>query len=119
MNAPILRGGAIPSGPRKNFSTYQRLTLLSLVFFFVMLMVALFHEDGLMTVFKFQDELHSLDQSNRVLREENAQLGREIQALKQDPYAIEKLAREKLNLAKSGEMVYHIVPMNEKNQIRP
>ena len=33
----------------------------------------------------------------------------EISDLKSDPYAIEKIAREKLNLTKPGDRVYHIV----------
>jgi cell division protein FtsB len=37
---------------------------------------------------------------------------REIKALKSNPLAIEKIAREKLNLVKPGETVYQIVRNN-------
>ena len=39
----------------------------------------------------------------------NEKLRLEIIGLKSDPYEIEKIAREKLNLVKTGDKVYHIV----------
>ena len=48
-------------------------------------------------------------EENKELRRQNDLLQEEIISLKSDPYAIEKIAREKLNLAKSGDQVYRIV----------
>jgi len=39
------------------------------------------------------------------LRQENLQLGQTIQSLRSDPGAIEELARERLRLARPGEVV--------------
>jgi cell division protein FtsB len=36
----------------------------------------------------------------------------EIKVLKSDPYEIEKIAREKLNLIKPGDQVYRIIQSN-------
>ena len=50
-----------------------------------------------------------MKEENNVFRRQNDLLKEEIISLKSDPYAIEKIAREKLNLAKSGDQVYRIV----------
>ena len=50
-----------------------------------------------------------MKEENEGLRRQNDLLKEEITSLKSDPYAIEKIAREKLNLAKSGDQVYRIV----------
>ena len=41
---------------------------------------------------------------------DNAKLLAEITALKDDPYVVEKLARERLGLAKPGEVIYVFPP---------
>ncbi len=43
-----------------------------------------------------------------MLRETNESLRSEIKALKEDPFYIEKIARDHLGLTKPGEIVYHI-----------
>jgi len=91
-------------------STYFKVIILNATFFIVMLIVAVFHEDGILAVFKFEGKMNSLESSNEALRKENEQLQLTINALRKDPYAIEKIAREKLNLARPGEKVYRILP---------
>ncbi|HET6373876.1 MAG TPA: septum formation initiator family protein [Candidatus Polarisedimenticolia bacterium] len=44
------------------------------------------------------------------MKAENAALMMEITALKTDPYALEKLAREKLGYARHGEVIYLFPP---------
>ena len=56
-----------------------------------------------------QDQFE-IKQENENLRHKNEKLRLEIAGLKSDPYEIEKIAREKLNLIKPGDQVYHIVP---------
>ncbi len=93
----------------KQLSLTQRIFFLSLTFFLLMIVVAVFHEDGILTVFEFEKELGQLKEQNASLARENQALREEIQALKTDPLAIEKIAREKLNLVKPGDTVYQIV----------
>ncbi|MBI5427618.1 MAG: septum formation initiator family protein [Nitrospinae bacterium] len=93
----------------------QRFLLMIFFLFMVMVLVAVFHKDGILTVFDFQKELVKLKDSNVSLAEENSRLRTEIGELKNDPFAMEKLAREKLNLVRPGETVYQIV--REKGRI--
>ena len=44
------------------------------------------------------------------LKEENLILGEEIDSLINDPVYLESIAREKMGLAREGEIVYKIVP---------
>ena len=94
----------------KNLSRYQRILLLSLTFFVMMITVAVFHKDGIITVYEFQDELVELKKNNEQLKESNIRLRKEIESLKSDPFSVEKIAREKFQMGKPGETVYKIVP---------
>ena len=87
----------------------QKTLALGLVLIVAMILAAVFSDKGFMNVYDFTEELDYLKKSNTVLAEENARIQKEIDALKSDPYAVEMLARDKLNLVKPGEMVYQIV----------
>ena len=97
----------------KNLSLYQRIILLTLSFFVLVFIVAIFHENGILTVNKFERELIEFDVSNKTLKQKNQNLRFEIDSLKSDPSAIEILAREKLNMVRPGETVYQIVPLEK------
>ena len=89
---------------------HKQIILLSLGFFLVMMLIAVFHEEGIYEVYKFENELGELNDRIATLREENRRTREEISALRSDPFAIEKIAREKLRLARPDETVYVIVP---------
>lgn len=63
-------------------------------------------EEGVMHVFRERSRLQELSHSVNSLREENNQLRAEIKALRENPRAIEKLAREDLGLSRDGEIVF-------------
>ena len=88
----------------------QTTLILSLVLFVVMILAAVFSDKGVVTVYDFQGELNQLKDHNSGLEQENARLKKEIKALKTEPLAVEKVAREKLQLVKPGDVVYQIVP---------
>jgi cell division protein FtsB len=90
-------------------SNYQKTILLSLAFFMLLMIMAVFHENGILNAYRFEREQVKMKKANGGLKKQNELLRQEIEALKSDPYAIEKIAREKLNLAKSGDKVYRIV----------
>lgn len=90
-------------------SNYQKLILLSLGFFILLMLMAVFHENGILNAYRFEQEQVKIKEENEELRLNNNLLRQNILALKSDPYAIEKIAREKLNLAKPGDKVYRIV----------
>ena len=71
--------------------------------------MAVFHENGILNAYRFEQEQLKMKKTNNRLKKQNEILYQEIDALKSDPYAIEKIAREKLNLAKLGDNIYRIV----------
>jgi len=99
----------------KNLSLYQQIILLTLTFFFLVIAVAIFHKGGILTVHKYENELVKFEVSNEMLKKENEKLRFEIKALKSDPLAIETLAREKLGMVHSGEVIYKLVPHNSSH----
>jgi cell division protein FtsB len=90
-------------------SRFKQTLALSLAFFAFLMLAAFFHDGGILTVFKLQDQMAEMRESNMSLSVKNASLLKEIEALKSNPLAIEKISREKLNLVKPGETVYQIV----------
>ena len=87
----------------------QKTLALGLVLIVAMALAAVFSDKGFMNVSDFTEELNYLKKSNAILTEENTRIQKDINALKSDPYAVEKLARDKLNLVKPGEIIYQIV----------
>ena len=63
-------------------------------------------EEGVMHVFRERSRLQELSHSVAGLREENNRLRAEIKALREDPRAVEKLAREDLGLSREGEIMF-------------
>tara|TARA_Y100001934_G_scaffold192747_1_gene227348 strand:- start:405 stop:638 length:234 start_codon:yes stop_codon:yes gene_type:complete len=73
------------------------------------MVMAVFHENGILNAYRFEQEQVKMKKENEELRKKNDFLKEEILSLKTDPYTIEKIAREKLNLAKPGDKIYRIV----------
>ena len=67
---------------------------------------ALRDEEGVRHVFRERSRLQELNHSVAGLREENQKLRAQIKALREDPRAVERLAREDLGLSKAGEVVF-------------
>lgn len=67
---------------------------------------ALRDEEGVMHVFRERSRLQDLSHSVNSLRDENYRLRGEIKALREDPRAVERLAREDLGLSREGEIVF-------------
>ena len=80
----------------------------------LLMIMAVFHENGILNAYRFEQEQAKMKDENEALRRKNILLRKNIKALKSDPYAIEKIAREKLNLAKPGDQVYRIVATQTK-----
>ena len=67
---------------------------------------ALRDEEGVLHVFRERSRLQELGLSVCTLREANDQLRAEIKSLREDPRAVERLAREDLGLSREGEIVF-------------
>jgi cell division protein FtsB len=63
---------------------------------------------GFRRYFSLQRDRAQLVEKNRALAEQNTRLSREIQAMRKDPQALERAAREDLGFVKPGEMVLNI-----------
>jgi cell division protein FtsB len=55
-----------------------------------------------------EQDLAGLEARNRDLREQNGRYVQEIQALRQDPLAQERAAREELGFIRPGEIVFNL-----------
>ena len=98
-------------------SRHQKILLLSLGFFLLLLLMAVFHENGILNAYHSEQKQIKMKHEIDNLQAKNDDLRLEIEALKSDPSEIEKIAREKLSLVKPGDQVYHIV--KTKNLLPP
>lgn len=66
-----------------------------------------FGEMGLIKYYRMKARFNSLTEDIATLRHDNARLLRDVRALRSDPDHLEKIARDKLGLARPGEIVYY------------
>ena len=76
-----------------------------------MLLLAVFNDKGLIEVRAQAKKLSTIESEISKLDTSNKQLSSDIQGLRSDPSAIEKIAREELKLVKPGEIVL-VTPEN-------
>lgn len=69
----------------------------------------MFGPNGMVVYQRKRSEYRKLQQDIQVLQKENERYDEQVKALKSDPKAIEKAAREELRYARPGEVVY-VVP---------
>lgn len=83
-------------------------TLASLLALIALVVGSLFGDRGLLQLMTQRERAERLELEVEELRAENGRLATEIEALRRDPRAIERLAREQLGLARPGETVFVI-----------
>jgi cell division protein FtsB len=69
---------------------------------------AIFGANGFLDFHQKTTESQKLDQEIRALEQDNARRQQEVKALKSEPQAIEKEARERMGYARPGEVVYTV-----------
>src|SRR5690348_6495610 len=69
-----------------------------------------FGANGMKVYQKKRSEYRTLEKNLDDLKKQNEALAEQIRALKSDPAAIEKEAREQLRYAKPGEVIYLLPP---------
>jgi cell division protein FtsB len=77
----------------------------AIVLFFIS---AIFGDRGLVHLLRLQVEQRELEERAFVLQQKNNLLQRRIERLQSDDRYIERLARERLGLAKKDELIYRI-----------
>ena len=80
--------------------------LIIVGFILVILLYTCFGERGLIRVLVLKKELKEIENCNQNLRAENVALKDPINLLKNDKKYIERIAREELDLVKTGELIY-------------
>jgi len=91
---------------KKKTSLRRKLALAAVAFFFLVILISsLFGKKGLIEIYRARSNYDALLQEIRSLEARRSQLQKEIEALRNDPRAVEKEAREKLWLVKPDEKV--------------
>jgi cell division protein FtsB len=100
---------------RSDQTRSYRAAILALLLVCVALVVhEIYGEHGYLALRRERREYESLQQEIRRLQEENQQLGKRIEALKSDPKAIERVARDQMHMARPGERIYTL-PEQDKD----
>ena len=94
--------------PRPDAAPARRKSLHLLLVFVTLVLVidALVGEKGLLETIRARKQHQQLTASIERLRAENAALREEARRLREDPSAIESLARQELGLIRPGEMLF-------------
>lgn len=64
-------------------------------------------EMGLVKYYRMKAQYQALNEDIAKLKQDNVKILREVRSLKTDPACIERIARDKLGLARPGEIVYY------------
>jgi cell division protein FtsB len=72
-----------------------------------------FGPNGMLVYQQKRSEYNKLEKDIKVMREENDRFTQQIKALKSDPEAIEREAREQLRYARPGEVIY-VLPQDSQ-----
>jgi cell division protein FtsB len=82
----------------------------SVLFILLILSIALFGEKGILKALQATNQKDELKTEVHRLEETQANLRREIDALRSDRRYIENIARKELGMVKEDELVYQFVP---------
>jgi cell division protein FtsB len=105
---------------RWDIQTLQRNAIYVLLLVCIALVVhEIFGQHGFLAMRRQQREVEALQQQLQRLQQENLELGRQIKALRSDPKAIERVAREQMRMARPGEIIYTLPEKETKNPPAP
>jgi cell division protein FtsB len=76
----------------------------------LLLLQDIFGNHGVLAMRRSQQEAREVQRQINQMNEENRQLEERVKALKTDPQAIERIAREEMGLARPGEYIFKIPP---------
>jgi cell division protein FtsB len=76
----------------------------------LLLLQDVFGNHGVLAMRRSQQEAREVQRQINQMNEENRQLEDKVKALKTDPQAIERIAREEMGLARPGEYIFKIQP---------
>ena len=106
---PTARDGYVRGNPSSGVFNRQSVTLLIGISLTVLLVLSQLGENGVVSWFKLRAAQKELRAEVAALEDENRALRERLDALQKDPWALEKLAREKYNMLGPGEEVLMVV----------
>ena len=97
-----------PARARREPISLRKRVLLILALCAILALVgrSILGDRGLFEVWRKKSSHQQLSAEVQALRDENSALHRQIEALKHDPLAIERIAREDLGYARPGEITF-------------
>ncbi len=115
MDLPVIFRQSVAPLPRRFLRE-----LIALAFF-LLVVHDVFGEHGVLAMHRTKKQAEQIRQEIQRLDEENRMLQDRVKALKSDPRAIERVAREDMGLAKPGELIFKLPanPGDSSNQIQP
>lgn len=103
------RGRFLRGSPPARSRAKRPFIILALGVGALIAIASLLGENGLPTYLRLRQRQSDLESEVRVLREREAEMETRIEALENDPDALEKLAREKYRMKLPGEEVIEVV----------
>jgi cell division protein FtsB len=100
--------------PQSFWSRHAR-TILGLALF-LLAIHDIFGSHGLLAMRRTQAQVLELRGEIDRLNHENNDLNKQVQALRTDSKAVERIAREEMGLARSGEMIFKIPEQSQDSQ---
>jgi len=110
---PVRRGKPGPPSLRKRL-----LLTVALSAIIALVTRAVIGDRGMFEIWRKKSSFRQLSAEVRTLRDENVALKQQIQALRSDPLAIERIAREELGYARPGEVTF-VFRDDEKRPVTP
>ncbi|HKQ85336.1 MAG TPA: septum formation initiator family protein [Candidatus Acidoferrales bacterium] len=90
-------------------------TLLLAAGMALLLISDVFGTHGVLAMRRSQKQAAEIQKRIEQLNQQNQQLEAKVKALKTDPEAVERIAREEMGLAKPGEYIFKIAPSANGN----
>lgn len=103
-----------PPEPRSFWTRYARYILAFGLFLIAMHDV--FGSHGLLAMRRTQAQVKQLRGEVDRLNQENTELSKQVQSLRTDPKAVERIARDELGLARPGEMIFKLPEQPQASQ---
>lgn len=105
-----VRASRTPFAARASEFFRHNLTWLLVAAFALLLLQDIFGTHGLIAMRRSQQEAARVQKEIDQMDKENRQMEDHVKALKSDPAAIERIAREEMGLARPGEYIFKIAP---------
>ena len=93
-------------GFRKGLGKGKKFILVVVGFLFIVVSITILGSGGVLHIYKLYQEKREIDVDNQKLKEKNARLRKEVEALTSDLAYLERIARQELGMVKEGELVY-------------